>query len=107
MTKVINKKNYKKGEAVMIGGEEESLGQYIENENDFIVSTKEYYIKTLLELGFHSKATSETEVFNIYAKRTVYNEEIGSVVQYLVSVEDTLKWKRIDQDVFKITDSYN
>lgn len=100
---------YNKGENV-ITKEGLNLGQYIEDEKDFIIKDKKLLIDSLLSMGFYSEAinkNNETEKFQIYTKRKIYNEKIGTIEQYLIKVKETLEWKELsDEDYLFIDKEY-
>lgn len=97
----LNKK-YKKGEPV-ISESGELLGQYLSNEKEFIVSNVGQIKKALLEMGNYAKAIcneQQTE-FEIFAKRKIYNENIGSKEQYLTRKNNDLIWIEIPENAYQ------
>lgn len=44
----------------------------------------------------------DASVFKIFCKRKIYNEEIGTKDQYLIELENDLKWIELKESDYKI-----
>lgn len=85
----------------------EFLGQFVQDENNFISKDVAFLKEKLLALGAYTMATNKNDkndVLYIYGKRKVFVESVGSINQCLVKIDNDLKWREISKNEFDFID---